>query len=252
MRKNTGAAVGALLVCAFTVATTGLGFAQASKCNVIIGGSGLNDGRTVFPQGGSFRVIGGAGCATPNGTVRIDTDSDRFTFANATFRARADGSYRSLLLALPVHLALGAHRIITFAQGGGEYVSPILIFESEVNVAAPAEDTSGVGDGLKITTTTTKSGGASLVWALALLAAATALVLEARKRGRRLHAIRSPGIRLGRRRPATPLALPAPDIPHIDTRGFVPMRPETAPLRARSMTEARPAAITEADLLGIS
>lgn len=255
MRSAAEAAFGALLACAFTATTVAVASSQTTatssppddaRCSVVEGGKGVNDGRTVFPQGGLFRIQGDPGCAEPNGSLRVTATGDRSAFGNATFRSLADGSYRSPWLRLPSHLALGPQDIVVVTEGGRAYVSPILIFEAEVE-PTPTPDALGASGVLTTPAATTGGGRASgtrnsllryMLGAIAFLAGGAVLVLAAIRHGWQWHAIRRAGLRLGRRRHTGALALPEPDIPSLDTRGFVPHPPKTVPARRDSETEA--------------
>lgn len=192
-------------------------------------------GSAVVQVQGTIQIEGGANCAEANGLVAVDAQSHRFNL-HPGFRARPDGSYTSPLLTLPAHMRPGPHRLIAVVENRGEVVLPILV----VGPGADMTGGGGGGGGGALRTVSGRGGGGGggggalpktgagiamlILWALALIALGTALVY-ATKRGRiRLQPLRVVSSRL-KRRDTGPLALPAPDVPYIDTTGFVPTRP---------------------------
>jgi hypothetical protein len=207
------------------------------ECHTLIGGTGTVGGRTVFPYMGTFRVEGEPGCTEGGSTIVVDGQSHRHNL-HPGFTANADGSFRSPAIQLSAHMTPGPHNIIPrFTVGNVEFFCPILI------VDAAGRNTNGGGGGLNNAANRDGGGGGGgggggvlprtgagilmlIVWAIALIAAGTALVFAARRGGLRVQPLRVVSTRFKRRSSGTPLALPPPDVPFIDTTGFVPVRPK--------------------------
>ena len=217
------------------------------ECHSLIGGSGTQGGRTVLPYLGTFRVQGGPGCTEGGSEIEVDGQSHRINL-HPGFAANADGSFLSPVIRLSPHMTPGPHQIIpVFTVGNVEFFCPILIVD--------ASTTGGGGGGGAVTNArdTTNGGGGGgggggvlprtgtgiimlILWALALVGLGTALVFAARRGGLRAQPLRVVGARF-RKRGDQPPALPAPDVPYIDTTGFVPVRPQRASVEP-SVTEA--------------
>lgn len=209
------------------------------ECHSLIGGTNTVGGRIVLPFMGTFRVEGEAGCTEGGSTILVDGQSHRHSL-HPGFTSNADGSFRSPPIQLSAHMTPGPHNIIpVFTVGNVEYFCPVLI----VDAAARDNDNGGGGGGglNNVANRNTGAGGGGgggalpktgtgilmlIVWALALIAAGTALVFAARRGGLRVQPLRVVSARLKRRSSGTPLALPPPDVPFIDTTGFVPVRPK--------------------------
>ncbi|HYZ91630.1 MAG TPA: LPXTG cell wall anchor domain-containing protein [Actinomycetota bacterium] len=230
-----------------------------ANCASLNGGQGTQDGRVVLEAGGTFSISGGPGCGS--GTAgHIDGQSHRFTFAGSNFAVNANGSFSSPSLTLPSHMGPGPHRLFTVFNDNSEVVLPILVVGSDTtgggNENTNSSPTGGGGGGLTSAANRTSGGGGGggllprtgssilmlILWAMALIATGTALVFAARKRGFEWQPLRIRGRRPQKRDVVR--ALPAPDIPFIDTTGFVPTKPGVAPA---PMPEAN--LVTEADLL---
>ncbi len=222
------------------------------ECHVVtvVGGTIEQAGRIVVPFQGTIRVAGEAGCASATGTVEIDAQSHRFNLGRVT--PNADGSYRSGLLRLPAHMRPGPHRIMPTVPGRGLFVCPILVVAdpAAANLGGVPNPAGGGGGGGLNTTGGGGGGGgilpktgsgilALVMWALALLGIGTGLVFAARRdtvtvrlQPRRLFSLRF------RSRGRSIPALPAPDVPFMDTAGFVPVRPQATAVATSVVTEA--------------
>lgn len=230
------------------------------ECHIttVVGGPSTagEDDILPVPLGGAIRVQGEAGCVTPGSTVEVWAQS-HLILIHPGFLANADGSYRSPVITLPLHLDVGLHNIIpTFVADNQRFFCPIRIFGGggggglvdPTGGGAVANPTRGGGGGGLGNTNGGGGGilpktGAGLLmlvlWAIALIAVGTALALAARRRIARLQPVRLVGSRW-RSRSNGPAALPPPDVPFMDTTGFVPTRPAG---RAPSSS------VTEADLV---
>jgi LPXTG-motif cell wall-anchored protein len=228
----------------------------AANCADLNGEQGTSGGRFVLEFLGSFSVSGGPGCGSGTGG-HVDGQSHRFTFAGSNFAVNADGSFGSPTLTLPSHMGPGPHRLFTVFNDGSEVVLPILVVGANETTGGgdTNNDTTGGGGGLASAANRTNGGGGGgllpktggnilmlVLWAIALIAAGTALVLAARKRGFGWQPLRIAG--RARERDIV-RALPAPEIPFLDTTGFVPIRPGVVPLPPVTGTDL----VTEADLL---
>ncbi|MGH2760909.1 MAG: hypothetical protein ACRDKJ_15270, partial [Actinomycetota bacterium] len=162
----------------------------------------------------------------------VDGQSHRHNL-HPGFTAETDGSFLSPPIQLSAHMTPGPHNIIArLTADNVERLFPILI------VDAAGRSPSGGGGLNNVANRNTGGGGGGggvlpktgagilmlILWAIALIAAGTALVFAARRGGLRIQPLRVVSTRF-RRRSATPLALPPPDVPFIDTAGFVPVRP---------------------------
>lgn len=219
-------------------------------CADLSGEAGQNGGRLVLTVEGVFRIEGGQGCANPGSQGHVDGQSHRFTFADSNFVVRADGSYSSPTLRLPAHMTPGPHSLFAVFPEG-EVVLPILVVsDGGGGGTTDSDDTNGsptdgsptnrtsAGGGGGLTTARTAAGGGGgilpktgagiltlVLWAIALIATGTWLVIAAR---RRLEWQRSDAF--GRRANVKPpRALPMPEVPFLDTRGFSHVRPAVPP-----------------------
>ncbi len=194
---------------------------NAGRC-VRIQVNGNNHGPNNIPPGASGQVSGLDNCADPNeiGVQLFVEDGGGNRTLLSTFNAGADGSYTSTAFSYPA--AEGDYNLVVVTQDG-EVVRPI-------NVGTP-----GGGGGPPASAS---RGGAFLsMWMLLLLAIATMLVLSARRKVPWLHPMRAMGARL-RGRDAHPPALPAPDVPFLDTSHFVPQGMRARPEKSDALTEA--------------
>ncbi len=217
-------------------------------CADLAGETGQNGGRLVLNVEGVFRIEGGPGCANPGSQGHVDGQSHRFTFADSSFIVRPDGSYSSPTLRLAAHQAPGPHSLFAVFPEG-EVVLPILVVgngggggltDTNDTSGSPtnSNNSAGGGGGLAATNRTAAGGGGGILpktglgiltlilWAIALIAAGTWLVIAARRR-LEWQGLQAAG--LSRSRDQHPLALPMPEVPFLDTRGFSHVRPAVPP-----------------------
>lgn len=190
-----------------------------ASCLVVSGQTpdGVRANRAQY-QGELF-LQGRAGCAAPHGDVSFTVESDPVVLGST--QAFEDGSYRATFT-LPAAVQPGDHTVIADVEGRGEVRQPLVVIDASTRVGGVSQANEGSGGLLP----RTGAGIAVLVlWAVAMLGLGTALVLAAR---RRFALAGAPG------RARTVLALPAPEVPRIDTSRFVPYRSRTPGVDVRS------------------
>lgn len=197
---------------------------NAGRC-VRIQVSGRNHGPNNIPPGSNGQVSGLGGCANSlEAGVEVfveDENNVRTTLGTGT--ANADGSYAIA---------------VVWPTQEGNYVLGVETQDSVVTRSIEVDQPGGSGGGGGGPPASSSRGGAFLsLWLLILFGIATMLVLGARRRARWFQPIRAMGARL-RGRDARAPALPAPDVPFIDTSHFVPVGKQARPERTDALTEA--------------
>lgn len=220
-------------------------------CADLAGEAGQNGGRLVLEVEGVFRIEGGPGCANPGSQGHVDGQSHRFTFTGSNFVAAADGSYASPTLRLPAHMTAGPHSLFSVFPEG-EVMLPILVVSSggsgdtndpDTNntTGSPTGSNQSLGGGGGLATTAKRAAGGGggilpktgagiltlILWAIALIAVGTWLVIAARRR-LEWHRLQAGGSR-SRSHDPYPRALPMPEVPFFDTRGYSHVRPAVPP-----------------------
>jgi hypothetical protein len=174
-----------------------------------------------------LEVEGGQGCAPSNGDITVTVFSDPVVLG--TFQAFEDGSFHKIFC-LPPAVEPGSHNVQVNIEDRGVRSRPLIVDSDNAELCGPGDGTVVAGT----SETNDGSGGGTLprtgagillllLWAVVLLGLGTVLVMTAwRYRARLTPAyVRT---RLERRSHAPVLALPAPEIPRIDTSRFVPYR----------------------------
>ena len=168
---------------------------------------------------GDLRVAALSGCCESFAKVDVYMESERVFLG--TVRASSDGSYFGQFT-IPASIKAGTHHIIADIEGCGELKAAIQVLDPDaVNVlGTTTRNLSGVSDvgGGGILPRTGGDIMKVLFWALVLVAFGTLLIVVTR----RAAFGRADG---GALRAAGPIAaLPAPDVPFVDTSRFMPYR----------------------------
>jgi hypothetical protein len=195
-------------------------------------------------RGGKVHVKGNEHCVEPNGNAEFTVRSDP-VFLGALV-ALEDGSF-DRTYTLPHAVPCGNHSLVMDADGRSTTISRPLVVTCAASAAGSVGDPAGsvgdaagsVGDdgtrvlGSTIANSSRGNGilprtGADLfrllLWALILLAFGTLLVMSTWRWSQRFAPVRALGKRFVPTRSGPLAALPAPEVPFVDTSRFVPYR----------------------------
>lgn len=198
---------------------------NASRC-IRFTVNGANHGPNHIPPGSAGLVTGGAGCADPleiGVQLRLEDGNGNNQIPPNIFNAAADGSYTS--------------QPFTYPATAGDYTFVVVTNSStvvrDINVGA----TGGGGGGGGPPASSRRGAGFLSLWLLLLFGIVTMLVLGVRRKMPWLQPMRA------RRSRDDARALPAPDVPFLDTSHFAPQG-----MHARPERSERADAFTEADI----